>query len=231
MIRFRFNYFATWDQYRFGPALELVQALVSEVERDCAKAVAEFDASDDGYVDDSIDPEQGGQFIRVHKGLADNAWDLDDLFRNYFPTLRRSATLGTLCSLLEHELNDLCTTIQRHLKVRISVTDLQGAGIERATKYLKLVGGVDLDSNDVSWAELKKIYALRNAFVHAGGKASKPDVLRYVDDHANLRRSGAEIVIDEGYLSKVLLVMTEYGNVLGDGLRVRFSEDEPSGKI
>lgn len=220
-MKFQFNYFKNWDTLRFGAGLELLYSFVDGVERDCDADVKNYDAStDEGHWEG--DPEDGGEWVHVHRDLDNRSWDLNDVFHNYFPTLRRGSTLAMLCSFFEHELNDLCNTIQKYQQLPIAARDLHGQGIERAMNYLKLCGSLELPQSK-HWEPIKRIYEVRNALVHAGGHATKEQLQKYVKAHVeHLELDGTEIVIRVGYLHYVIDTFRAYGKELGDALRARF---------
>jgi hypothetical protein len=109
-----FNHFDNWKALRFGSGLELMSTYVGDIEKECAVSVDTFNASDEGYEQQTGEDEQGPicQWVQVHRGLRDDYWDLNDIFRYYFPTLRRGSALAMLCSFVEHEFNVLCRDVQ-----------------------------------------------------------------------------------------------------------------------
>ena len=222
MVKFKFNFFATWDQHRFDPGLELLKSFVDGVERDCEADASRYDNSQDQGYWEGGRPEEGGEWVHVHRELDSRAWDLNDVFHNYFPTLRRGSTLAMLCSFLEHELNVLSNTVGKHLQLTVMAKDLHGQGIERARNYLKLCCGVDTKDSK-HWGSIKRIFEVRNVLIHAGGHAVKEEVLQHVKTHPNhLMLQGTELVIRTGYLQYVINTFHTFGKELGDALRVRF---------
>ncbi|WP_405124618.1 hypothetical protein [Ralstonia pseudosolanacearum] len=222
MVKLKFNYFDGWDKYRFYPGLELLESFIAGVESDCAADTSQYDDTEkQGYWDG--DPDEGGEWVHVYRELDSRAWDLKDVFHNYFPTLRRGSALAMLCSFLEHELNVLCNTVGKHLQLTVTAKDLHGQGIERARNYLKLCGGVEVQHSK-QWESVKRIFEVRHALIHAGGHVLRKEVQQYVEEHPDqLMLQGTELVIRVGYLQHVIATFRAYGNELGDALRGRFA--------
>jgi hypothetical protein len=218
----------SWKSTRFGPGLELMETYVSDIERDCAASVQAFDDSDDGYEQPVAVDEESGQviheWVRVHKGLDACSWSLSHIFHNYFPTLKRASALAMLCSFVEHEFNKLCEDIQKHLKVGIALSDIQGAGIERACRYFKVVGDLSISTDQAAWAQRADIFKVRNAMIHAGGRA-KPDILNIIKKSKFLSVQEKEITISEGYLAFCISVFSAVGDDVGSALSERFEKE------
>ncbi|GJH18462.1 hypothetical protein CBA19CS22_17990 [Caballeronia novacaledonica] len=219
----------SWTQFRFGPGLELLETYVSDVENDCAASVSAFEVSDEGFERQIGVDEQTGEaineWVQVHKGLRGDSWSLPHVFRDYFPTLKRASALAMLCSFVEHELNILCEDIQKYLKIGIALGDIHGAGIDRACRYLKVVGNLTLQPEHVAWTQRADIFKIRNAMIHAGGRAGKPDVLKIIQSNKFLSIQGREIAISEGYLAQCISVFSNVGDIVNEGLRNRFEKE------
>ncbi|BDU18616.1 hypothetical protein [Dyella sp. GSA-30] len=224
MVKLYFNYFERWDDLRFGSGLELFDAFIVGVEKDCALMIKHYESSENFVVDDTWGEEEA-RLIQLHGGLDDRAWDLEAVFKTYFPSLRRSSTLVMLCSFFEKELNELCVSVKRHLNFDIDFKNLQGQGVERAVSYLKLCAGVTIEQGGGPWQSAKKILDFRNALIHGGSKL-KDDVATYIADHPLLSKDGSDIIIQEGYLNEALAAFKGSGRIIGDGLRKRFPKEE-----
>lgn len=107
----------------------------------------------------------------IYDGIDDYDWDIDSIYNEYFPSLHRSAVLLTICAWFENTLNALCAGFQRETSNPLSVAEVRGAGIHRAKRYLRIVGKLDLDSDEHkrAWDRVTKIYKYRNAVAHVGG--------------------------------------------------------------
>ena len=99
--------------------------------------------------------------------------------RTEFPLMLRSSLLVMLCASFEDHLHAQCCSLQRWRELRLAPTDVAGKGIERSRLYLKKVVGVDFPDTDTSWAMVVLLRDVRNAIVHAGGKASAKLISRF----------------------------------------------------
>jgi hypothetical protein len=219
----------SWKQSRFGPGLELLETYTSEVENECVVLINAFDISDDGFEQSVGVDEQSGEtmheWVQVHRGLRSDSWSLSELFRIYFPTLKRGAALAMLCSFVEHELNKLCEDIQKYLEVGIALSDIHGTGIERASRYLRVVGNLPIASDHMAWTQRADVFKIRNAMIHAGGRTDKADVIRIIESSKFLSMQEGEISILDGYLAHCISVFNVIGDLVGEALKQRFRED------
>lgn len=86
-----------------------------------------------------------------------------------FPNILRTSVFLSLYSFLENQLVVLCKQIQSRKRISLSVNDLNDSGIEKASKYLKKVVGIDFPDNTKEWTYIKQCNQLRNCIVHNGG--------------------------------------------------------------
>jgi len=98
---------------------------------------------------------------------SDGYWWLEEVF----PQIQRKSELIGIFTVLEHNLNLLCSIYQKHIDSNIKLSDLRAEGIiDTAKKYLEKVVGLNFPSNHRSWSEIKRIQRIRNLFVHNDGK-------------------------------------------------------------
>ncbi|MFM0616190.1 hypothetical protein PQR37_19175 [Paraburkholderia nemoris] len=217
-----------WFDSRFLPGLELITTYVDDVERECKHSIETFNASDDGYEQQVGLDEAGNEvmhWVKVHKGLSENAWCLPEIFEHYFPTLKRRAALAVLCGHMEHELNELCREVESQLVVTVSFDDMKGQGVTRAALYLQKIGNVILDiGKEPKWKKMAEAFLLRNSVVHAGGRAEKQEVREIVrrSKFLDLIEHTNEVHILDGYLRDVVANFTEVGRVIDEALKTRF---------
>jgi len=85
----------------------------------------------------------------------------------YFPNLLRSSLFVTIYSMLENELNRLCYKLSK--RDGLTVDDLRGNGIIRASTFLIKVCRVDFPEDSPEWKLLRQYNQLRNDVVHNNG--------------------------------------------------------------
>jgi hypothetical protein len=95
----------------------------------------------------------------------------DDFFElsAHFPTTLRFAVLIAADTACEVFLNDICKAFQDSNAQSIHLSDLRGAGIEKARTYLKKVVLVEFPDGDPAWVKVRHLHQVRNSIIHADG--------------------------------------------------------------
>ena len=160
--------------------------------------------------------------IDVHQGLDSESWDLDGIFKEYFPTLQRRSAFLSLYGFLEHELDKLCMLYKRFQNQNVDFRDLKDLGIERSVKYLIIVAGLPIEKGDNKWGNVKSIQKIRNLIVHNDGKLIDLDNLPRKSEQRIVFKndflSGEnEIIMEKGYLLYVLKTFDSFFKYV-DGL-------------
>lgn len=86
------------------------------------------------------------------------------------PRLQWYAQFLVVYASFEHALNQLCQIVKRRSNYSLSVTDLAGQGILRASSYLRKVAGVNSPFNTASWNRAVLLGEVRNAIAHRNGR-------------------------------------------------------------
>jgi len=147
---------------------------------------------------------------------SDSAVD-DELFSNQevneFTNLMRSSFFISLYSYLEAWLNNECRESQmENPHIKISLDDINGAGIYRAKTYLVKVLDTSFPfSNDRNWERIQWFSKIRNCIVHNEGKVKDKDLKKYIVNQPELRCEmffGYEyVILDEGFCENAIAVM------------------------
>lgn len=214
-----FNFFHRWDELHMEPALELLETFARGVESDAALSIKQYqESTEEGY---EIDYGDQPQFVRVYDGIESQSWDLDDLFVNYYPSLRRSSSFLTIHGFVEHELQNLCECLQSYRELKVAPSDLRRQGIEGATDYLEKVTQIDVCRGSREWESLANLIKLRNCLIHSAGKPGKrkDGLLKYIEDSHDLSLNGSTIHMKEGFLLGALATYKSYAKCLGASLR------------
>jgi hypothetical protein len=117
--------------------------------------------------------------------------------------------------MLERELDDLCSLYKSEKEFWLSLFDLSDKGIDRSTKYLEKVAGLEGLKASQEWAQLKAIQKIRNTLAHEDGQLldrdgkPKNDVLKAMTNLGNLRGEH-ELIIEHGFLVAVVNVCEAY---------------------
>ena len=81
------------------------------------------------------------------------------MFLEYFPSLQRRSALLTVCSYFEHELDKLCRLYQSEKGFAVTVDGMRGRGIDRSTRYLEKVAGLNVHNTSPEWQEIKAAHS------------------------------------------------------------------------
>jgi hypothetical protein len=198
-----------WYRYDVQFSIELLREYIRGVERHIVEAIEVFRRKKETHIFEESPEEGYARIVETHRGLDDESWDLEGIFVGYFPNLQRRGALITLYSFLEHELEELCGLFIRDEKLKVSLNDMQGTGIERAILFLEKIVGLQIKKSTANWQEVKNIQKVRNLIVHNDAKLKDPsgnpkaDVIKYVEDSVYLSGDD-EVNILDGYLSNVL---------------------------
>jgi hypothetical protein len=171
--------------------------------------------------------EEHPEYSRVvsfFRGLDDETWALNHIFSQHFPNLLLRSTLVTFYTFGEVALNTLCDRFGCNLKSKVSVGDLRGKGITRAKLYLTKICALDFGPLDVAWSELNMIAQVRNLITHADGcitKATKPQLLSYIQTSPYLRIDGDELILSPEYLDHFLAVIGNLIQRIGEQIEIQ----------
>lgn len=221
------NHPIEWYSARIKWEIELLKLYINDIELIIARSIDDYNLNKETECIASEYIEDESEVIESFKGIDSLDWDLPSIFEEYFPNLQRRSGLITLFSFFENELDRLCDLLQKHDKHSASLSDIKGNGIERSTRYLDKIAGIDLPNPSLEWSELLDIQALRNLVVHANGTLSqtskdKADKLRRYIKRCKYLSGEDEIIIADGYLSFVLDIVKEYFKKLNIRLMAKF---------
>lgn len=212
-----------WYRFDVKFSIELLVAYANNVEAQVNRSIKEFREGQHQNGGQEVTDEGSCVLSAEYRGLDNASWDLDTIFEIYFPNLQRQSALITLHGFFEHSLSELCSLFQKDRGHKIKLSDLKGAGIERAIAYLVQVVGLDIDKASPLWAEIKSIQAIRNLLVHNAGNlaykdgAPRKSERQYVEDSPHLSGDD-EIYIDEGFLRHVLETFDHFFKTIGDAV-------------
>lgn len=87
-----------------------------------------------------------------------------------FPSIQRRAEVIVSYSVLEHQMQQICESIETELDSLIKLKDLASNGIiDQCQKYLEKVALVPFPKKEAAWKEILFIQQIRNSLVHADG--------------------------------------------------------------
>ena len=87
-----------------------------------------------------------------------------------FPSIQRRAEVIVSYSVLEHQMQQICESIEKELDSLIKLKVLASNGIiDQCQKYLEKVALVPFPKKEAAWKEILFIQQIRNSLVHADG--------------------------------------------------------------
>lgn len=142
------------------------------------------------------------------------------LYALEYPNILRKSFFITCYSILEHELIDVCKLQKKKKQLPIDVNDLRGeGGIDRAMKYLKLVG-FDL-STAKSWEDIKNIQLIRNCIVHSDADLTcnnSKQIRNYIEKRKDISIENDKIILTKDYCRYVVNTLSAFEFDIKSGL-------------
>lgn len=215
-----------WYKYDISFSLELIKSFIDGIENQADDSISRYENEKQTLVLEEVPEENYAHVVEMHQGLDDETWDLDRIFKEYFPSLQRRSALLTLSGYFEHELDKLCSLYKSENSYDLSLSDLSGKGIDRAANYLEKVGGLNVHKASSEWDHIKGIQRIRNLIVHQDGNLKDQqgnpvkDAVDYVKKIESL--SGEEeVVIKNGFLTHVIEKYDSYFSLLNQSILAR----------
>lgn len=195
--------------FTFDFTYNLMRSFITHTEDSINTSIVEYTKNGPETYEIEICPEEGiYQYVEHYKGLDSQDALLDDIFKNYFPSVQRRSALLTLVATYEHELEIFCDKYAERHNSPIKLNDLKGQGLERIHLFVKNIIGVQ---NSKFFPIIKKIIKLRNSCAHndarlleKDGQPIKPIEELINDPTINVSQDGNQIHISEGFLIFVL---------------------------
>lgn len=217
-----------WYPLGIAPEVELLGRYVADIEAQVERGIADYRNGIEHYErPNPFDPDDA-ELVPHYGDVDGHMWDLNSVFAEYFPNLQRGSAAVTLFAFFENEMNRLCHLLQKVDGAKVTLKDLQGEGIERATNYLSLIVGIDAHKDKAEWNEIVGIRTFRHTWVHAAGRLPKPPhddkspICRYVKASAFLEPVDRNIRIKPGFLVHVLTTFDRYLERINDSLQAKY---------
>jgi len=98
-------------------------------------------------------------------------------YGSIFPDILWRTTFLHSYFRFESSLDQVCKNLQQTEGYKLSLSDVAGNGIFRASVYLKKVCNINVPFKDNTWGKLNDYNKLRNVFVHGDGTADREKVV------------------------------------------------------
>jgi hypothetical protein len=208
-------------------SLELMRSFVEGIEVQVDNSIVCYHKEKETLILEEIPEQNYCREVTIHQGIDDETFDLDGVFLEYFPSLQRSSAFLSLYGLFENKLNKLCALCMKERVLNLSVNDLKGGGIVRATIYLKKMIGIDTCKSSKEWKMLHELIDIRNLIAHQAGKF-EGDKGRKVKEYLyQMGQVGEyyedEVVLKKGFLEKVIFTFESYLKLLDESIKEVFA--------
>lgn len=187
-VRYQMSLILKFPQGPIAPVImalgenEIFSGWVESIEASSARLFVDLQGNPGVEID--------GEWYPTFQGIDGQTWSLDHLFGEHFPAIHRSAAFLTIWASFERLITNLCHEIERADGFRISLSDLEGKGINRARKYLVKVADLGGDWAQKGWQEFPHFNSIRNIFAHGDGHVAltQTKLIKYIElsDHMAL---------------------------------------------
>jgi len=223
---------ATWHRDDLRLSHALIDSFASDMELQALDTFNHYERGKQLHFEE-IEGEDQGNVVEEYRGLNDMHFDLRSLFRDYFPSLQRRSAFLTVWGYFEHQLNELCSLYKDEKSYTVDLSDIAGRGIDRSTKYLAKVAGLNMRQDSQEWRTIKQLGALRNAIAHQDGKLvtkkGNPSVelISLVDNSPFLAKDGDDVLLKQGFVMFVVDAFRTYFGLIGESIKQRESSSQP----
>lgn len=130
----------------------------------------------------------------------DDYWELEQVF----PEIQRNSNVISVYSVLENNLNHLCSLYSKVIESEIELSDFGEQDIiKRAQIYLTKVAKANFPAEHCSWKEIQKIQQIRNKLVHAQGiiPSGNSPLIAYINNCPYLALNDRKkVIIQKGFV-------------------------------
>lgn len=220
---------APWYWYDFyaKPELQLLTSYIKAIESQIAAGIAHYEGNRKSELVVLSEEEGIAEEIEHYAGLESMSWNLDDVFKGYFPNLQRKSAFITLYAFLEHEVEQLSYRLRLESKLTVEPGDLAGQGVFRSLSYMEKVIVLNIDKS-MAWNKVKGLNKLRNLIVHNDGKLAALEnerlsdikVLKQLRPHVEFLDDG--ISIKPTFLPHTLKLFDELFQYLDEAIGIKY---------
>jgi hypothetical protein len=218
-----------WMPFNINPSIELLFAYARGVEDQADRGI-------EVYVTKRVTrpPDTSGlespEGVTTYLKFDSEAFDMDDVFVRYFPSLQRSSAFLSLYSFFESELLFLCELVEKVANPSGPFTRPQRDVITTCRKYLQ-GAGIETKGGGVEWNEVTNLRDVRNCIAHADAKMApkSKELWDYVKKNEFLDVHTTSIIhVKKGFLDHALKAFDRYFYVLWRGIEnSRFKPTPP----
>lgn len=223
----------TWFAMSFSAEIDLIDAFIIGIEEHANKLFEEFQREKIS-ADYPNSDEREKQIITSFRGVTDQAWDIEGVFKYEIPSTYRSAALITICGKFENLYSQLCEIFKKHYNVSIGHDEIRGGGVNKFADYLSICFGIDTNKSGEEWKKIVNIIHIRNRFTHHNGLVKLNDAkceelqnINYLslnitsqkpEKYPNNAIFEYKIFIGDGFLMDVRNLYQRYFNLLNSSI-------------
>jgi len=158
-----------------------------------------------------LTPEEKDVFFDFY---CDDYWELSQ----NFPNIVRGSLLLICMALLEHQLTDLCHSLQRTKKYAFVLNDFSDRGITRTQIYLKKAANIKFPDDTEQWSNILIYRVIRNAIAHNDYEIKCSDdlgkVMKFSENHSSIQFDNAKVILGDTFCLEVIDNIEKFLDVL-----------------
>lgn len=216
-----------WYDQNMKQGIELMSAYIEEVESARSAALDAYHK----YKKVDVEPidEFHAVIITSFRNLESTTFDLEDIYKNYFPNQSRHACLVTVISMFEKRIFELCKALHREAQVTTDILKAiknKNGKLVGMQKFLhekiKLPRSSELE---LHWTNLRSLNLIRNNIVHNFGvyEAKKELVDSYIQKNPNItvEKETREFIFNHQFLVHLIPFFNLFSESLQKAIRTR----------
>lgn len=185
-----------------------------------------------------IDLGDGNFMIqKTYRDVDAETFNVDMVFGESFPNLERQSSFIMLLALMEKELYDLCTNLQKKLDLNMSVDRYLSILSGKKRKKSKLNGLKEYLLKEIRlifpenllslWENVATLYKIRNNIIHNFGliENCSPKTIKFIEKNKHLSRNqiSMKININNYFLKEVLTEMNRFTQLMEESIQKRLA--------
>lgn len=117
--------------------MDLLKSHISQTEELIEKSIENYENNIESR--EKIYDEFHSSVTDFYLGIDSDTYFLDEIFKEYFPNLKRQSVLILICSYMENELYKLCNMVQQAERIQFDIKDIDSSKgkLDKIKQYYK----------------------------------------------------------------------------------------------
>ena len=227
---FTIDYFRNWYDYNISFGFELLESHIKEIEELIKIGIENYE--NNVQTEEITYDDFHSTVVEHYLGIDSGMYFLDEIFKDYFPNLKRQSIFLMICSFRENKLYKLCFEVQKEEQSIISVDEMysRSGKLDRIRFYFKKSFIKQYNKQfELQWKIFHNYYRIRNQLSHNFGKIdlSKNQKLKEFILNKSLItiNSDNELVIDKGFLEQMINDLRELSKTIQELIRNYYNKN------